>query len=162
MWMTISIVETIHGAYEISTDPARVHIDAVYDFLSNHAYWSLGRSRQVVETSIANSGLICAAYVSDGELVAFSRMVTDLATFAWLCDVYVLPDHRGHGLGTAGKGAIVEHPEMSGVKRQVLATSDAHGLYSKFGYKAMDAPDRWMLRSNQSSKMRCHAVGSSG
>ena len=77
-------------------------------------------------------------------------MVTDLATFAWLCDVFVVPVHRGAGLGSALVGSIVEHPDVVGLKWQFLATADAHGLYTRFGYSALDDPTRWMHRSNAS------------
>jgi GNAT superfamily N-acetyltransferase len=73
-------------------------------------------------------------------------MVTDLATWAWLCDVYVLPEHRGGGLGTAMVRAIVEHPDVAGVRFQFLATADAHDLYAKFGFTSLDEPARWMHR----------------
>lgn len=74
-------------------------------------------------------------------------MVTDLATFAWLCDVFVLPEHQGNGLGVAIVTTLVEHPAVVGAKRQLLATRDAHELYRKFGFTAMEEPGKWMERS---------------
>ena len=86
------------------------------------------------------------AYFAEGEQVGFARMVTDLATFAWLADVYVVDEVRGSGLGTAMVQTIVEHPDVASIKRQVLATRDAHGLYARFGYESLSEPDRWMFR----------------
>ena len=135
------------GEYEISTDPDRCDTADVHDFLTNHAYWALGRSLQTVATSIENSALICGAYAPNGELAAFGRVVTDLATFGWLCDVFVLPQHRGHGLGMAVVQTLVEHPDLVSVKRQLLATRDAHSLYAKFGFEPMVDPEKkWMAR----------------
>jgi len=139
-----TLIEVRHGEYDISTDPDRVDVDAVHQFLTIDGYWSKGRSRELVETSITNSGLICAAYAPDGTLVGFARMVTDLATFAWLCDVFVLAEHRGTGLGVAIVTTIVEHPDMAHLKRQMLATRDAHSLYEKFGFQPLDTPAKWM------------------
>ncbi len=147
--VTGRFIETRHGDYELSTDPARVDIATVHAYLSTDGYWSVGRSREVVERSIANSGLVCAAYaISSGELVGFGRMVTDLATFAWLCDVFVLPEHQRHGLGVAIVTMLVDHPAVSGAKRQLLATRDAHELYRRVGFTAMDEPEKWMERGS--------------
>lgn len=145
--MKSSLVEVVHGEYRISTDPALVDIGAVHDFLSNDGYWSKGRSLEVVEMSVANSGLVCGGYAENGDLVGFARMVTDFATFAWLCDVYVLAAHRGSGLGVAIARTLVEHPEVSDLKRQMLATRDAHSLYEKLGFRPIDTPAKWMERA---------------
>lgn len=146
--MSGSYIESTHGPYELSTDPGRIDIGAVHEFLSTDGYWSVGRSRDVVERSIANSGLVCGAYLAEsGELVGFARMVTDLATFAWLCDVFVIPEHRGSGLGVAVVMMLVEHPALVGVKRQLLATRDAHELYRRVGFAAMAEPEKWMERA---------------
>lgn len=142
--MGLALIEIRHGDYTISTDRSRVDVDAVHQFLTTDGYWSKGRSRQLVETSIENSGLVCGGYASDGSLVGFARMVTDLATFAWLCDVFVTPEHRGAGLGVAIVTTIVEHPGLAHLKRQLLATRDAHTLYEKLGFTALDTPEKWM------------------
>jgi GNAT superfamily N-acetyltransferase len=144
--MTTPIIEAAVGLYTISTDPLRVDVDIVHRYLSNESYWAAGRSRDTVARSIANSALVAGAYEPGDTLVGFARMVTDRATFAWLCDVFVLDDHNGHGLGVALVRTLVEHPDVVGVKRQLLATGDAHGLYRRFGYNALDDPKRWMAR----------------
>ena len=133
-----------HGDYTISFDPDRVDVDVVFEYLHDHSYWAAGRARDVVGTSIANSALVVGAYTSNGVLVGFARMVTDLATFAWLCDVFVLDKHRGHGLGVTLVDAIVTHPSVAGVKRQLLATRDAHDLYRRSGFETLPEPEKWM------------------
>jgi GNAT superfamily N-acetyltransferase len=128
----------------LSTDPALLDVDAIHRWLSTDAYWSLGRSREVVERSVANS-LNFGAY-DDGVLVGYARVVTDRATFAWLCDVYVDPSRRGAGVGTALIEAVAA--ELSGlrVKRAMLATADAHDVYARFGFVPLPDPERWMVR----------------
>lgn len=142
--MEMTLIEFEHGDYTVSNDPSRVDIDAVHQFLTTYGYWSEGRSREVVATSIANSGLVCAGYTSDGSLAGFARMVTDLATFAWLCDVFVLEPHRGTGLGVAIVETIVTHPAVAHLKRQLLATRDAHTLYERLGFEPLADPAKWM------------------
>ena len=144
--MPAAIVEVQHGDYLISTDPARVDIDAVHRLLSEESYWAQDRPLEVQRRAIAHSSLLAGAYTARDEQVAFARMVTDLATWAWLCDVLVAPGHRGCGLGTALVRTIVEHPDVAHVRWQFLATHDAHDLYAKFGYRSLDDPARWMQR----------------
>lgn len=143
--MSVALVELDHGPYRISTDPSLVDVEVVHRFLSEESYWARGRVRDVVEQSIAHSPLVVGAY-RDGRQVGFARMVTDLTTFAWLCDVFVLGEARGSGLGVAMVGTIVEHPAVAGIKRQFLATADAHGLYARYGYAPLTEPERWMIR----------------
>ncbi len=149
--MASDAIEREHGPYLLSTDPARVDVDAVHRFLSESSYWARGRPLDVQSAAIANSLLVVGAYHDAGAgagpvQVGFARMVTDLATFAWLCDVYVLDEHRGGGLGTAMVRLIVEHPAVIGVRLQLLGTADAHGLYARFGYAPLAEPSRWMAR----------------
>ena len=133
------------SALEISTDPARLDVDLIHRWLSEDAYWALGRSRGAVERSIAHS-LNFGAY-DDGRLVGYARLVTDEATFAWLCDVYVAPDHRGHGVGTALMDAVDDWLRGLGVRRAMLATADAHALYARYGFEPVSDAERWMIRS---------------
>jgi GNAT superfamily N-acetyltransferase len=140
------IIEQRHADYVLSTDPARVDLDIVHGYLSGESYWAAGRRREVQAVANANSLLVVGAYTLSGDQVGFARMVTDCATFGWLCDVFVLPDHRGGGLGTAMVRTIVEHPDVNGVRLQILATRDAHGLYAKLGYRPFDDPARYMHR----------------
>lgn len=133
----------MHG-YAITTDPARVDLDAVHAFLTT-AYWSRGVSREVVERSIAHS-LPFSLVAPDGSQAGFARAITDRATYAYLADVYVEAEHRGRGLGTWLVRTIVEHPDLQGLRRWALATADAHGLYARFGFGPAERPELHMFR----------------
>ncbi|MFC6159130.1 GNAT family N-acetyltransferase [Kribbella jiaozuonensis] len=118
--------------FEADDDVARIDVDVVHGFLTT-SYWAAGIPREVVEKSIAGS-LNLGVYDADGALVAFARMVTDRATFAWLADVFVLDSHRGHGLGRFVVSTLLEHPELKGLRQILLATADAHELYRSYGF----------------------------
>jgi GNAT superfamily N-acetyltransferase len=125
------------SAYEISTDPARLDVGAIHAFLTE-SYWSPGIPRATVERALANS--LCFGAFWQGQQVGFARVVTDRTTFAYLCDVYVLDAHRGRGLAQELMTRVVEHPDLQGLRRIMLATRDAHGLYAKFGFKPLASP----------------------
>lgn len=144
--MSARLIEHQFGDHLISTDPSRIDVAAVHRYLSDESYWAAGRSSDVQRRAIENSHLVVGAYGADGSQVGFGRMVTDLATFAWLADVYVVESVRGGGLGTAIVQTIVEHPDVVAVKYQFLATRDAHDLYARFGYTPVTDPVRWMHR----------------
>lgn len=129
------------SAYELTSDPARLDIDAIHAFLTR-SYWSPGVPRRIVERAIANS--LCVAVLHDGAQVGFARVITDKATFAYLADVYVLEAHRGQGLSHRLVETLLAHPDLRGLRRMLLATRDAHGLYAQHGFKALAAPDRMM------------------
>lgn len=139
--------ELHHGAYLISDDPARLNLDVIHGYLSRDSYWAQGVPRELVERSLANS-LCLGAYASDDGQVGLARVVTDYATFGWLCDVFVLDAHRGHGLGKALVQAVISHPRLQTLRRISLGTQDAHGLYQQFGFTPLAAPDRHMERRN--------------
>ena len=126
-------------------DPGLLDVDTLHRWLSEDAYWALGRSRDVVERAVANS-LNFGAY-DDGELVGYARVVTDHATFAWLCDVYVEPTRRGTGVGTTLLGAVSTELATLEVRRAVLATADAHDVYARFGFAPLPDANRWMVRT---------------
>lgn len=130
--------------YVISTDNDQLDIPFIHKFLSTTAYWSQGRSLAIVERSLNNS-LNFGLYKSTRQ-IGFARVVTDYSTFAWLADVFVLPEHRGQGLGKWLIEVITSHAELQGLRRWVLATRDAHELYRKFGFTNLLQPDRWMER----------------
>ncbi|MFJ9351531.1 GNAT family N-acetyltransferase [Streptomyces sp. NPDC101237] len=138
--------------YEFSADTARVDVERVHRWLSTDAYWATGRPpaqhRRAMEGSL-NFGVYEKA---GGEQVAYARVVTDQALFAWLADVYVDPSVRGKGVGTALVGAIREHLRPYGVRRVLLATHDAHGVYEKLGFAPLEHPDQWMAFSYESPK----------
>lgn len=128
--------------YEITTDRARVDVNAVHRFLSEDSYWARNIPFDVVERAIWHS--LCFAILHDEELAGFARVTSDRATVAYLGDVFVLPAHRGKGLAKWLMECIGSHPELQGLRRWMLATSDAHELYAKFGFASLKAPQRWM------------------
>lgn len=135
-------MEVAHGSYLFSDDPARLDVDAVHAYLSS-SYWAAGIPREVVVRSLAGSFCL-GIYTAAGAQVGLVRVITDFATFAYLCDVYVLEAHRGHGLGKAAVKATLEHPRLQGLRRLNLVTRDAHGLYARHGFTAIAHPERYM------------------
>jgi GNAT superfamily N-acetyltransferase len=129
--------------YRLSEDPTELDMERVAHWISTDAYWAMGRTREVVERSFAGSVPV-GLYAPDGRQVAVARIVSDGATFVWLCDVYVDRDHRGRGLGTRLAEWAVEWAQRHGIKRVVLATLDAHGVYAKAGFAPIGYPERWM------------------
>ncbi|MFJ8309397.1 MULTISPECIES: GNAT family N-acetyltransferase [unclassified Streptomyces] len=136
--------DVIFREYVISSDPARLDPARVHHWLSTDAYWALGRSRAKQDAAIAGSLNFGAYDRTSGEQLAYARIVTDHATFAWLCDVYVDPAARGKGLGTALVSAVRDQLEPDGLRRILLATADAHGVYEKIGFRALETTDKWM------------------
>jgi GNAT superfamily N-acetyltransferase len=127
----------------VTTDPSKIDRDLVHGFLAE-SYWSKGIPREVFERSIANA--ICFCLYDGAAQVGFARVVTDRATFAYLADVFVLASHRGRGLSKLIMETIVAHPDLQGLRRWVLATRDAHGLYARYGFAQLAQPDRFMER----------------
>lgn len=128
--------------YEISSDPRRLDRDVIYRFLSEDSYWCPGITRSVVETSIDHS--LCFGAYRDGAQVGFARVVTDHATFALVADVFVLEPHRGKGLSKRLMHEVMQHPDLQGLRRLLLLTSDAHSLYAKFGFGEIGNAWRFM------------------
>lgn len=127
--------------FTISTDRAQLDREVIYRFLHDEAYWSKGLPRDLFERSIEASlsfGLFEGEAGRGGKQIGFSRVVTDNATFAWLCDVFVLPAYRGRGLATWLLETVVAHPDLQVQRGFVLATRDAHGLYAKFGWEPVE------------------------
>jgi GNAT superfamily N-acetyltransferase len=131
---------TRHG-FTLSTDPARLDLDVIHGFLAG-CYWSPGVPRDVVARAIRHS-LPFGVYDGPGQ-VAFSRVITDYATYAYLADVFVLPAYRGRGLSKWMMSCVREHPDLQGLRRWMLGTRDAHGLYRQFGFTAPADPGIWM------------------
>jgi GNAT superfamily N-acetyltransferase len=132
----LEIVEQRRGTFLISTDPARLDIDAIHGFL-RRAYWSENIPRAVVEKAVAHS--LCFGVYAGDQLAGFARVVSDYATFAYICDVFVLEEHRGQGMA-----AILAHPELQGLRRWMLVTRDAHGLYRQQGFQPARRPENVM------------------
>ena len=141
--VTPSAFELQRDGYLISTDPARLDLDVVHGELSR-SYWAAGRPREVVARSLQHS--LCFGLYHGEAQVGLARVVTDYATFAWLCDVFIQEPHRGRGLGVWLIETVVAHPELQGLRRFLLATRDAHELYRKHGFAPLSAPERWMAR----------------
>lgn len=129
------------GEFVVSDSREALDIDTVHGFLGQ-TYWARGIPRSVVEKAVANS--LCFGLYHNEEQVGFARAVTDRATFAYLADVFILPDYRGHGLGKWLLACILEHPELQGLRRLLLATSDAHGLYGRYGFIPLSRPANFM------------------
>lgn len=141
----MDIHEYHRGEYTISTDPARIDTHKVHEMLTQLTYWAQNRTLDVVEKAAANS-LNFGVY-HNGAMVGYARIVTDYATFAWLCDVIILPEHRKGGLGKWLVECIVNHPQIKPLRRLMLATRDAHELYRKYGgFTELPNPERWMER----------------
>jgi GNAT superfamily N-acetyltransferase len=129
------------NTYDISTDPSRLQLEAIHACLTR-SYWSPGIPKEIVARAIANS-LCFGIYLGDSQ-VGFARVVTDKASFAYLADVYVLEEHRGQGLSKRLVAQILAHPDLQGMRRFMLATADAHGLYTQFGFKPLAKPQSVM------------------
>jgi GNAT superfamily N-acetyltransferase len=132
--------------YVISNDRSTLDVEVIHPFLSEDAYWSPGVAREVVERAIANS-LCFGLHAPDGSPAGFARVVGDRATYAYLADVFVLPAHRGRGLGTWLVESVLAHTDVRGVRRAGLVTEDAHGLYARFGFEPLRHPERHMERT---------------
>lgn len=130
------------SGYEISTDKRRLDIDTVFHFLSDESYWAIGIPRDVVARSIENS--LCFGVYQGTTQVGFARIVTDKATFALLADVFIVEAHRGKGLSKWLMREVMAHPDLQGLRRLLLLTSDAHSLYAQFGFSAIDNAWRFM------------------
>jgi len=125
----------------ITTDPSRLDLDVIHAFLTT-SYWAKGVPRETVARSIEHS--LCFGAFEGARQVGFARVISDRATFAYICDVFALESARGHGVGKSLMAAIMSHPELQGLRRWTLFTRDAHGLYQQFGFGAPANPERLM------------------
>jgi GNAT superfamily N-acetyltransferase len=146
--------------YTITDDPARLDVDAIHAYLTR-SYWAANVPLEIVERSVCDS-LCLGLYAPSGEQVGLARVVTDYATYAWLCDVYVLEPHRGRGLSKALMRAVLSHPRLQTVRRFTLATRDAHGLYAQFGFTPLAKPETQMEKRNPQSWQQPPAAPSRG
>lgn len=137
--------------FEISTDVTRLDIALIHEFLSR-SYWAQDRRRSVVERAIRNS--LCFGVYSRDRQVGFARVVTDRAVFAYLMDVFVLPEFRGRGISKALMQTIMDHRDLQNLRLFLLATRDAHGLYARFGFRELEHVDRFMAIQDPHSDSR--------
>ncbi len=134
------------GEYLVSCDRGATSLEVVHRFLSEQSYWARNIPREVVAAAIDNS--ICFALLKGGEQIGFARVISDRATIAYLGDVFVLEPHRGKGLSSWLMECVASHPDLQGLRRWILLTSDAHGLYEKIGFAPLAAPAKWMEKFN--------------
>jgi GNAT superfamily N-acetyltransferase len=139
--MGAQIHETLRGNYRISTDLSLLQIEQIVRFL-DQAYWAQGRSRETILRSLENS--LCFGLYAGEQQVGLARVVTDYATHAWLCDVFIDEGHRSRGLGKWLIATVLSHPQLQTIRRWFLATRDAHGLYQQFGFRPVAKPD-WLM-----------------
>lgn len=131
--------------FEIDTDKRRLDLSVIHRFLSQESYWAQNRSLERTLTAIENS--LCFGLYTGRELVGFARVVTDRSTFAYIGDVFILEEYRGRNLSKWLMKTIVEMPDLQGLRRWILATRDAHGLYKQFEFDELRHPDRWMEKT---------------
>jgi GNAT superfamily N-acetyltransferase len=145
---TADVVQWRRGDYLISTDASKLDAAVVHRWLSESSYWVPGIPRDVVDRAIAGS-LNFGLFADDGaRTIGLARIITDYATFAYVCDVFVLDDFRGQKLGVWLMECVAAHPRLQGLRRWMLGTADAHTLYEKTGFTPVAAPDRWMERAD--------------
>ena len=137
--------ESQHDEFIISTDRHRLQVDIIHKYLSEESYWARERTAEQTETAIKNS-LPFGVYKGENQ-IGFARIVTDYATFAYLGDVFILPEYQGIGLSKFLMKTIVEHPDLQNLRRWILATKDAHTLYEKYEFSALRHPERWMEKT---------------
>ena len=137
--------EASRGEFLITTDKQRLDLDMIQSFLADDSYWAQNRTVEQTKRAIENS--ICFGVFQGDKQVGFARVVSDLATFAYIGDVFVLEEYRGRGLSKWLMETIVNYSQLQGLRRWVLATRDAHGLYAQFEFAELRHPDRWMERT---------------
>lgn len=130
------------GKFAITDESEQLNLEMIYGFLSRESYWSSGIPRSVVEKSLRHS--LCFGLFDADQQIGFGRAITDRATFAYLADLFVIESYRGQGLGKWLVACILEHPDLQGLRRMLLATQDAHGLYQQHGFTALLHPERLM------------------
>ena len=140
-----TVIQVQKDNFTISTDPARLDLNAIAEMLTR-AYWAQGRTREMIARYVQHS-LVFGLYDGDKQ-IGLARVVSDYTTFAWLCDVFIHEDYRAHGLGKWLMQTVHSHPDLQGLRRWMLATRDAHGLYQQFGWTPLSAPERWMEKFN--------------
>ncbi len=137
----MEITEWRKDDYILSTDKAKIDVNAVHQFLT-HSYWAEGIPMDLVKRSIENS--LCFGMYYQQKQIGFARVISDFATFAYLADVFITPEERGKGLSKWLMQTIIDHPYLQGLRIFTLATKDAHELYAQFGFTLFDKPERWM------------------
>ncbi len=138
----MNVLSPVDQDYSITTNKNKLDIEVIHDFLSNQSYWSKNISLDKVKTAIENS--LNFGLFHFEKQVGYARVISDLSTVAYLGDVFVLPAHRGRGLSKWLMEQVMAHPDLQELRRWILLTGDAHGLYEKFGWKHIANPEKWM------------------
>ena len=146
-----TVIECTRDGFTISTDRARLDVPAIHDFLANFSYWARNVPLSTVQKSIENS-LCFGIYNDANKQVGFARVITDYAVFAYLADVFILEAYRGRGLAKWLMACIVSYPELQNLRRWMLATKDAHGLYAQYGFNPLSKPERFMEASQPAAQ----------
>ena len=136
-------MEVLQGNYTISTDPSRLQFDVIYDFLANRSYWAAGISRETLQKQMDHSTLHFGLYEGDNQ-IGYAQVLTNFTSFAYLGNVFVLENYRGQGLSKWLMATIMAHPDLQSIRRWLLATRDAHGLYHQFGFTELGKPETFM------------------
>lgn len=144
--MTTAIYLVKDGDYTVSTDKSRLDINVIHDFLAKESYWAQNIPVSVVEKALAGS--LCFGLYHRDRQIGFARLITDLASFAYLADVFVIQDYRGKGLSKMLMRAILDHPDLQTLRRWLLVTQDAHELYRQFGFTGVPNPEKFMQLHN--------------
>jgi GNAT superfamily N-acetyltransferase len=144
-----SNMEFHKDTYTVSTDKSRLDVAVIHDFLASRSYWSPGIALSVVQRGIENS--LCFGLYGRDVQVGFARVVTDYTVIAYLLDVFILEPYRGQGLGKWLLECVISHPELRNVRRWMLATRDAHGLYARYGFQPLSQPEVYMAATNPGS-----------
>ncbi|WP_250474045.1 GNAT family N-acetyltransferase [Caballeronia sp. GAFFF1] len=142
-------MEWTRGEWRVTTDIASFDFDVIHRYLSEVAYWSPGVARETVERAARHS--LAFGLFEGARQIGYARMITDTATFAYLADVFVLPERQGAGLGKWMIECVMAHPDLQGLRRMMLVTSDAHGLYARFGFRTSAHPERIMEKTGARS-----------
>ncbi len=135
--------EQTHGDYLVSSDPEKLDLSFIHEWLAHESYWCKDIPLKILERAIKNSFCV-GVYHRSGEQVGFGRVITDYTTFAWVTDVFIVETHRGKGLSVFLMECILQHPEMRVVRRWLLGTDLAHGLYRKLGFSDLDHPENFL------------------
>ena len=139
-------IEVKEGEYHITSDKARLDLNAIHDYLSKESYWAQNIPFDTVQKAVAGS--LCFGVFHENKQIGFARVITDGAVFGYLADVYILEPYRGKGLSKFLMRTILAHPDLQGLRRMLLVTSDAHGLYRQFGFTDVPNPEKFMQRHN--------------
>ncbi|BBB47838.1 GNAT family N-acetyltransferase [Pelolinea submarina] len=139
------IQENFSDDYFVSSDPSKLDLPFIHDWLANESYWATGIPFKLLERTLENS-LCFGVYQNDGTQVGFGRVVTDYATFAWVTDVFITPEQRGKGLSRFLMETMLMHPELRVIRRWLLGTDEAHGLYRKFGFVDLEHTENYLTK----------------